>query len=125
MPSRAAFWSRAHAGMRCHIPRSCADAARKVCRSGIVAPNSGTTIWRWLHEDAIRPWQHRCWFLPRNPHFDAKVGRALDLHARRWQGRPFEPGEFVLSTNEKTNAVAPGPISPPWTYIAASSSTAA
>ena len=25
---------------------------------GIVAQISGTTIWRWLDADAIRPWQH-------------------------------------------------------------------
>ena len=28
---------------------------------------SATTIWRWLHEDAIRPWQVRCWIFRRDP----------------------------------------------------------
>jgi len=39
---------------------SSADLAREVVRRGIVANISGKTIWRWLHEDAIHPWRHRC-----------------------------------------------------------------
>lgn len=66
---------------------SCADLAREVCRSGIVATISGKTIWRWLHEDAIRPWRHRCWIFPRDPGFAAKAGRILDLYARGLGGR--------------------------------------
>lgn len=85
---------------------SCADIAREVCRSGIVATISGKTIWRWLHEDAIRPWQHRCWLFPRDPDFPAKAGRILDLYARRWQGQPLRCDEFVLSTDEKTSIQA-------------------
>jgi hypothetical protein len=27
--------------------------------SGIVAQISGTTVWRWLGQDALRPWRHR------------------------------------------------------------------
>ena len=29
-----------------------------------VTEASASTIWRWLHEDAIKPWQQRCWILP-------------------------------------------------------------
>jgi hypothetical protein len=39
-----------------------------------VARISDSTVWRWLHEDAIRPWQHRCWIFPRDPQFRAKAG---------------------------------------------------
>ena len=85
---------------------SCADLAREVCRSGIVATISGKTIWRWLHEDAIRPWQHRCWIFPRDPDFAAKAGRILDLYARRWQGKPLARDDFVLSADEKTSIQA-------------------
>jgi hypothetical protein len=85
---------------------SCADLAREVCRSGIVATISGKTIWRWLHEDAIRPWRHRCWIFPRDPDFAAKAGRILDLYARCWQGKPLRPDEFVLSADEKTSIQA-------------------
>ncbi|HXK29963.1 MAG TPA: hypothetical protein VJ646_17105 [Candidatus Binatia bacterium] len=54
---------------------SCADIVREAQRSGIVATLSDKTVWRWLHEDAIRPWQHRTWIFPRDPQFISKAGR--------------------------------------------------
>src|SRR3989337_3367560 len=54
---------------------SSADIAREAQRSGIVATLSDKTVWRWLNEDAIRPWQHRCWIFPRDPQFISKAGR--------------------------------------------------
>jgi len=83
-----------------------ADVARYAERSGLVARISDSTVWRWLHEDAIRPWQHRCWIFPRDPHFQAKAGRILDLYARRWQGKPLREDEYVISTDEKTSIQA-------------------
>ena len=41
---------------------------------GLVAEVSGSTIWRWLNEDAIRTWQHRSWLFPRDPDFALKAG---------------------------------------------------
>ena len=85
---------------------SVADVARHAQRSGLVARISNSTVWRWLHEDAIRPWQHRCWIFPRDPHFQAKAGRILDLYERRWQGQSLREDEFVISTDEKTSIQA-------------------
>ena len=85
---------------------SVADVARQAERSGLVARISNSTVWRWLHEDAIRPWQHRCWIFPRDPQFQAKAGRILDLYARTWQGRPLRDDEFVVSADEKTSIQA-------------------
>jgi DDE superfamily endonuclease len=85
---------------------SVADVARQAERSGLVARISDSTVWRWLHEDAIRPWQHRCWIFPREPQFQAKAGRILDLYARTWQGRALREVEFVVSTDEKTSIQA-------------------
>jgi hypothetical protein len=73
---------------------------------GLVASISGSTVWRWLNADAIRPWQHRCWIFPRDPQFALKAGRILDLYERRWQGQPLRSDEFVLSTDEKTSIQA-------------------
>ena len=67
---------------------SVADVARYAQHCGIVARISDSTVWRWLHEDAIRPCQHRCWIFPRDPQFQAKTRRILDLYARCWQGHP-------------------------------------
>jgi len=85
---------------------SVADVARHAQRSGLVAHISDSTVWRWLNEDAIRPWQHRCWIFPRDPQFQAKAGRILDLYERRWQGQPLRKDEFVISTDEKTSIQA-------------------
>jgi hypothetical protein len=44
---------------------STGDLVQQVHQSGLVASVSGSTLWRWLHEDAIRPWYHRSWIFPR------------------------------------------------------------
>ena len=85
---------------------STADVAREVRNAGIVASISDKTVWRWLHEDAIRPWQHRCWIFPRDPEFQNKAGRILDLYEGRWQGTPLRDDEFIISTDEKTSIQA-------------------
>src|SRR3989304_4856561 len=48
---------------------STADVVREAQRAGIVATVSDKTVWRWLHEDAIRPGRHRTGVFPREPHF--------------------------------------------------------
>ena len=73
---------------------------------GIVAQVSGTTLWRWLSADALRPWQHRSWIFPRDPDFALKAGRILDLYARLGEGKPLHRSEFVISADEKTSIPA-------------------
>ena len=85
---------------------STADIVREAQRCGIVATISDATVWRWLHEDAIRPWQHRTWIFPRDPEFARKAGRILDLYARCWEGHPLTDDDFVLSADEKTSIQA-------------------
>jgi len=85
---------------------SVADVAQQARQLGLVATISDSTVWRWLHADAIRPWQHRCWIFPRDPLFAVKAGRILDLYQRRWQGKLLRDDEFVLSTDEKTSIQA-------------------
>jgi hypothetical protein len=65
-----------------------------------VAEISGTTIWRWLSEDAIRPWAHRSWIFPRAPDFETKAGRVLDLYARSFEGKQLRGDEYVVSADE-------------------------
>jgi hypothetical protein len=91
---------------------SLAELNEQVCQSGLVAKISDSTLWRWLHEDAIRPWFHRCWIFPRDPQFAAKAGRLLDLYQRVWQGQPLQADEFVISADEKTSIQARARIHP-------------
>jgi DDE superfamily endonuclease len=87
---------------RLHVP----DITAEVISRGIVAEISGTTIWRWLSEDAIRPWRQRSWIFPRAPDFEAKAGRVLDLYARAWDAKTLGTRDFVISADEKTSIQA-------------------
>lgn len=82
------------------------ELRREVIQQGLVAEISGTTIWRWLSEDALRPWRHRSWLFPRDPDFATKAGRILDLYAGIWQGQTLGPRDYVLSADEKTSIQA-------------------
>ena len=71
-----------------------------------VAKISGRTIWRWLDEDATRPWQHHSWIFPRGPDFQSKAERVLDLYQGQWNGQTLGPGDYVISADEKTSIQA-------------------
>ena len=85
---------------------SSAELAREAVKRGIVATIAAITIWRWLREDAIRPWNYRSWIFPRDPKFAEKAGRILDLYEGRWEGQPLEPGDFVVCADEKPSIQA-------------------
>jgi hypothetical protein len=78
------------------------ELRRHVLSLGLVAEISGMTIWRWLREDAIRPWSRRSWVFPRDPQFREKARVVLDLYHRRWDGEELGAEDFVLSADEKT-----------------------
>ena len=67
-----------------------------------MAEISGATIWRWLRQDALRPWTRKSWVFPKAPDFAVKAGRVLDLYHRQWQGLPLGAEDFVLSADEKS-----------------------
>jgi hypothetical protein len=72
---------------------------RLVIEQGVTEA-SATTIWRWLHDAALKPWQQRSWIFPRDPDFGAKAGVVLDLYARRFEGELLHPGDFVICADE-------------------------
>jgi len=82
------------------------DLRREVLRRGLVASIGETTLWRWLDEDAIRPWRHRSWIFPRDPQFEQKAGRILDLYEGLWEGRRLRENDCVISADEKTSIQA-------------------
>jgi DDE superfamily endonuclease len=91
---------------------SSAEIAREAVARGIVERVSGATVWRWLAEDAIRPWNYRSWIFPRDPDFRAKAARVLDLYAGRWEGKLLHPGDFVLCADEKPSIQARARLHP-------------
>lgn len=82
------------------------DIVAEAVDRGIVAQISGSTVWRWLDQDAIKPWQYRSWIFPRDPQFEQKAGLVLDLYQGVWQGKALQSNEFVISADEKTSIQA-------------------
>ena len=91
---------------------SVAEIARVAVARDIVEAISVTTVWRWLSEDALKPWRYRSWIFPRDPDFECKAGPILDLYAGRWQGEQLRPDEHVVCADEKTSIQARARIHP-------------
>jgi hypothetical protein len=85
---------------------SMSELKRAALERGIVASIGESTIWRWLSEDAIKPWNHRSWVFPRDPDFEAKAARILDLYEGVWEGEPLGEDDWVLCADEKTSIQA-------------------
>jgi hypothetical protein len=81
---------------------SIGELRREAIERGIVANIGNSTIWRWLSEDAIKPWRSRSWIFPRDPDFTEKAGRVLDLYEGMWEGKPLGKRDYVISADEKT-----------------------
>ena len=62
---------------------------------------SRSTVWRMLHEAAIKPWQYEHWLFPKDPQFAEKTGPILDLYAGMWEGESLGRTNYVLSMDEK------------------------
>jgi hypothetical protein len=101
--------------LACELPRehrlpisrfSIPEIKREVLNRGLVASIGETTLWRWLNEDSIRPWRHRCWIFPQDPAFEEKAGRILDLYQGMWEGLPLLDTDCVISSDEKTSIQA-------------------
>ena len=73
---------------------------------------SYSTVWRRLHEDALRPWFYRPWLFPRDPDLLAKAGPVLELYHGRWQGAPLGLRDVVLSADELTQLQALSRLQP-------------
>jgi len=91
---------------------SCPDLATEAIKRGVVESVSASTVRRWLAADALKPWQHRSWISPRDPHFAIKAARVLDLYARVWEGEPLGENDYVLSADEKPGVQARSRLHP-------------
>jgi transposase len=83
-----------------------ADLAAEAVDAGVVDDISTSTVRRWLHRDAIRPWRYQSWIFPRDPDFASKAGHVLDLYARTFHGEALGPDDYVISADEKTSVQA-------------------
>lgn len=85
---------------------SVTELAHQAVAEGLVESISPSTVARVLARDAIKPWQHRSWIFPRDPHFAAKAARVLDLYARRFEGIALGADQYVISADEKSQLQA-------------------
>ncbi|TLS40192.1 IS630 family transposase [Streptomyces montanus] len=85
---------------------SCPELAAELTARGITGTISASTVRRWLHQDALKPWQYRSWIFITDPAFRAKAQRVLDLHARTFEDTPLGEDEYVISADEKTSIQA-------------------
>jgi DDE superfamily endonuclease len=95
---------------------SLAELRDELLATGLVDAVSTTTLWRWLHEDALQPWRHHSWIFPRDPDFTAKAGVVVDLYQGVFDGAPLGEDQYVISADEKTQVQARcrcHPILPP------------
>jgi len=85
---------------------SSTELASEAVTRGVVEAISASTVRRTLRRAVIKPWQHRSWIFPRDPDFEAKAARVLDLYARTWQGTVLGPDDYVISADEKSQLQA-------------------
>jgi transposase len=82
------------------------ELASQAVHEGLVDAISSSTVRRWLHADAIKPWRYRSWISPRAADFTARAARVLDLYARMWDGVALGPDDYVISADEKSQLQA-------------------
>jgi len=82
------------------------ELAAQAVSEGLVDAISSSTVRRWLHADAIKPWRYRSWIFPRDPNFADKAARVLDLYARTFEGVALGPNDYVISADEKSQLQA-------------------
>lgn len=64
-------------------------------------------LWEILDADCIRPWYHRSWLFPRDPHFQEKAAPILDLYQGFFEERVLtREEELVVCFDQKTSIQA-------------------
>ena len=82
------------------------ELAAQAVSEGLVGSISSSTVRRWLHGAAIKPWRYRSWIFPRDPDFAVKAARVLDLYGRVFDGVPLGADDYVISADEKSQLQA-------------------
>jgi len=78
----------------------CSELARQLADEGVVGSISSESVRRILAHHKLKPWRHHMWLNhgPRDAEFYERVRDIIDLYTR-----PPDPGEVVLSLDEKTS----------------------
>ena len=82
------------------------ELAAQAKSEGLVESISSSTVRRWLHAAAIKPWRFRSWIFPRDPDFATKAARVLDLYEGVFDGEALGADDYVISADEKSQLQA-------------------
>jgi transposase len=82
------------------------ELAAQARSEGLVESISSSTVRRWLHASAIKPWRYRSWIFPRDPDFATKAARVLNLYERVFDGEALGADDHVISADEKSQLQA-------------------
>ena len=85
---------------------SVADIAPEARQGGLVATISDTIVWRWLNEDALRPWHYRRWIFPRDPQFSTDYVPEADPSPALGPGCNTSIREAILGFTPGTRPLA-------------------
>lgn len=89
------------------------ELATELTAQGLVnSPVSASSILRILAEHPVKPWQYQSWIYPRDPNFATKASVVLDLYQGRYEGKPLQPGDRILSVDAKPSIQARGRCHP-------------
>ncbi|MFG2644537.1 helix-turn-helix domain-containing protein [Streptomyces sp. NPDC048370] len=94
---------------------SCSELAAELTARGITGTISASTVRRWLHRDALKPWQHRSWIFITDPRFRDKAERG-PIPARSGQLRSRHPGDECPASARRARRhrrSQPAPAHPP------------
>lgn len=94
---------------------SCPEPAREAAPRGVTPFMPASTVRRWQAQDALKPWQHRCWTFITSPGLWLKAAWVLDLYARTWQGERLGDDEYVIyfsAVQRKAASPTTSPTSP-------------
>jgi transposase InsO family protein len=69
-------------------------------------PISYSTVWRRLHDHALRPWFQHQWLFPRDPRLLERATPVLELYQGYWQGEPLGLRDVVLCADAMTGLQA-------------------
>jgi DDE superfamily endonuclease len=67
---------------------------------------SYSSVWRILHQEALRPWFQKQWLFPRDPLLLEKASPILGLYQRCWGEEPLSARDVVLCGDELTRLQA-------------------
>ena len=83
---------------------SCAELAIALVTLGVVVRIAGSTVWRWLQDERLKPWRFHLWQHSRDPLFLERAKVVLGLYEQAVA--LLKAGIWLICVDEKTSLQA-------------------